>query len=122
MNKILIGIVLFIVGIIIMFISLFIFNKEDDLFMGLKPKATYGKYKIYDVVEQKGLPCAEAIEILDSDNKYTYYFNCLKSDQIYLVNDNEVIKVKDAYNQGIITKEKLYELNIISRMVSNYEE
>jgi hypothetical protein len=91
-------------------------NTDNSLFHGLEPKATYNGYKIYDLVEQRHLACAEAVEILASDNKYTYYFDCLKSDSIYLVKNGKNIKVKDAYNQGIISKEKLYELNIISRM------
>lgn len=98
------------------------FNNQPPLFMGLEPKAIYKEYKIYDVVEQKGLACAEAIEILASDNEYVYYFNCLKSDKIYFVSNNEVMRVKEVYERDIITKEKLYELGIISRMVNSFGE
>lgn len=101
--------------IILMIYKLF----NQDMFYGLQPKAIYNDYKIYDIVEQRGLACAEAIEILVSDGLYDYYFNCLKSDRIYLVNDNEIIKVKDAYKKGIISKEKLYELKILDRMQSS---
>lgn len=92
---------------------------QDDFlsrFEGLKPKAKYQNYKIYDLVEQKGLMCAEAIEFIGYDNTYDYYFNCLKSDQIYFVSDEEVIKVKTFYDAGLITLEVLYNLKIIDRM------
>lgn len=110
-------IILSLTSIFIIFIVLVVecMNRNEDIFYGLTPKAIYNEYKVYDIVEQKNLPCAEAIEILARDDKYEYYFNCLKSDQIYLVNEDTIIKVKDAYNRGIITKEKLYELKIIDR-------
>lgn len=107
-----------IIVILIILISL-TFNKKDCIgseFSDLEPKAVFGNYKIYDLIEQKGLMCAEAIEILGSDEKYSYYFSCLKSGQIYLVSDEEIIKVKNAYDAGIITKEELYDLNIVERM------
>lgn len=85
-------------------------------FDGLKPKASYQNYKIYDLIEQKGLACAEAIEFIGNDDSYDYYFNCLKSDQIFFVNDEEVIKVKTFYEAGYISLEELYNLNIIDRM------
>ena len=103
--------------IFVLIVMAVMFQNENQMFEGLEPKATYKGYKIYDLVEQKHLMCAEAIEILDSDNQYDYYFNCLKSGNIYFVNDKEIIKVRDAYNRGIITKEKLYELGIVDRMV-----
>lgn len=98
------------------FICIYAAVNEDNLFYGLEPKATYNGYKIYDLIEQKGLPCAEAVEILDSDNTYDYYFNCLKSDNIYLVKNSVKIKVKDAYKRGIISIEWLYRLDIIDRV------
>lgn len=85
-------------------------------FDGLKPKASYQNYKIYDLIEQKGLACAEAIEFIGNDDSYDYYFNCLKSDQIFFVNDEEVIKVKTFYEAGLISLEELYNLNIIDRL------
>lgn len=85
-------------------------------FDGLKPKASYQNYKIYDLIEQKGLACAEAIEFIGNDDSYDYYFNCLKSDQIFFVSDEEVIKVKTFFEAGHISLEELYNLNIIDRM------
>ena len=85
--------------------------------LGLEPIAVYNEYRIYDLVEQKGLACPDAIEILASDEEYDYYFTCLKSDKIYLVSDKKKYKVRDAYEKGVITKEKLYDLGIIKRMV-----
>ena len=85
-------------------------------FDGLKPKASYQNYKIYDLIEQKGLACAEAIEFIGNDDSYDYYFSCLKSDQIFFVSDEEVIKVKTFFEAGYISLEELYNLNIIDRM------
>jgi hypothetical protein len=85
-------------------------------FDGLKPKASFQNYKIYDLIEQKGLACAEAIEFIGNDDTFDYYFNCLKSDQIFFVSDEEVIKVKTFYEAGYISLEELYNLNIIDRM------
>lgn len=113
-------IILLSITFLIFIILMIFFCLNKDMFRGLTPKATYKEYKIYDIVEQKGLACAEAIEILDSDLNYDYYFNCLKSDRIYLVSDKEVIKVKEAYRRGIINKESLYELKIVDRMEASY--
>lgn len=93
--------------------------KQDEFlirFDGLQPKAIYNEFKIYDLIEQKALACAEAIEYIGNDPTYDYYFNCLKSDQIFFVSDEEVIKVKTMFAAGHITLETLYELKIIDRM------
>jgi hypothetical protein len=93
--------------------------KQDDFlsrFDGLQAKANYQIYKIFDLVEQRDLPCEEALEFIGDDPKYNYYFNCLKSNQIYFVSDEEVIKVKNFYEAGLITLEELYNLKIIDRM------
>jgi hypothetical protein len=119
MKKLILYLTLFIVFAFIILMALCM-NRNDDMFYGLSPKAIYGSYKIYDLVEQRGLMCAEALEILDQDERYEYYFNCLKSGQIYLVSDTETILVRDAYQRGIITKEKLYELKIVDRNEINY--
>lgn len=103
---------------LILIISLSACTQDDFLsrFEGLNPKATYQNYKIYDLIEQKGLACAEAIEFIGNDDTYDYYFNCLKSDQIFFVSEEEVIKVKTFYEAGQISLEELYNLNIIDRM------
>ncbi|MDD2203086.1 MAG: hypothetical protein PHT75_01145 [Bacilli bacterium] len=114
-KKFLYGIIVILVILVIVFG--FKLKNGDHLFVGLEPKAHYKQYRIYDIIEQKGLACAEAIEILASDETYEYYFNCLKSDRIYFVSDEEVIKVHEAYDRKIITKEELYDLGIIDRLV-----
>lgn len=122
-NKIIFGIVILTI-IFLFLISIFdvnsLFLKDNAPIckecLGLKPKAIYKDYKIYDIIEQKGLACAEALEILDSDYKYDYAFSCLKSSKIYFVNDKKVINVHEAYNKKIITKEELYKLNIVIRI------
>lgn len=104
--------------IILIFMSLSACTQDDFLsrFDGLTPKANYQNYKVYDLIEQKGLACAEAIEFIGNDNTYDYYFNCLKSDQIFFVSDEEVIKVKTFFEAGHISLEELYNLKIIDRM------
>jgi hypothetical protein len=92
------------------------FYELNNSFIGLNPITTYEGYKIYDIVKQRGLACAEAIEILDSDEIYDYYFDCLRSSKIYFVSDKEAITIHEAYDRGIISKEKLYELGIVDRM------
>lgn len=114
-KKVLYGIIAVLTVLVIVF-GLKLKN-GDHLFVGLEPKAIYKQYKIYDIIEQKGLACAEAVEILASDATYDYYFNCLKSDKIYFVSDEEVIKVLEAYDRKIITKEELYDLGIVDRLV-----
>lgn len=105
--------------ILILIINLFACSQDSFLsrFKGLYPKATYQKYKIYDLIEQNGLACAEAIEFIGNDDSYDYYFNCLKSNQIFFVSDEEVIKVKTFYEAGLITLEELFNLKIIDRIV-----
>lgn len=121
MKKKYIYIILFALAILLLSIT-YILSKENTMFLGLEPKATYKGYKIYDLVEQRHLACAEAIEILDHDDKYDYYFNCLRSSQIFFVSKDEVINIHTAYQRKIITKEELYRLGIISRMErSTYE-
>lgn len=104
--------------ILLLIISLSACTQDTFLsrFEGLKPKASYQEFKIYDLIEQKGLACAEAIEFIGNDNTYDYYFNCLKSDQIFFVSEEEVIKVKTFFEAGRISLEELYNLNIIDRM------
>lgn len=105
--------------ILILIINLFACSQDSFLsrFKGLNPKATYQNYKIYDLIEQNGLACAEAIEFIGNDDSFDYYFNCLKSDQIFFVSDEEVIKVKTFYEAGLITLEELFNLKIIDRIV-----
>jgi len=88
-----------------------------DRFKGLEPKARYLNYAVYDLVEQKQLICAEALEFLDEDNTYQYYFSCLKSDQIFFVSDEEIIKIKHFYATGLIDLETLYRLKLVDRML-----
>ena len=87
-----------------------------ERFAKLEPKAVYGDYEIYDLIEQNNLACAEAIEYLDTDDRYQYYFDCLRSDQIFFVSDEEIIKVKHFYAAGLISLEELFRLDIIDRM------
>ena len=91
-------------------------SDKNDLFRGLTPKLYYQDYAIYDLVEQRGLACAEALEIIGNDHTYDYYLSCWKSEQIYFVNEDEVIKIKHAYLAGIITLQELYDLGIVGRM------
>lgn len=99
----------------ILFVITFNLNKMS--FFGLQPVAFYNGYRIYDLVKQKKLPCAEMVEYYPSEmiDGYQYYFPCLKSNQIIMVKKNQVIKIKDAYQQGLISIEKMYEFGLIER-------
>lgn len=101
---------------LILIVIVVMLQDQSNMFDGMQPKAVYKGYKIYDLVEQRNLMCAEAIEILDSDANYDYYFNCLKSQSIYFVNAKEVMTVREAYARKIITKEELHSLGIVDRM------
>jgi hypothetical protein len=85
-------------------------------FEGLEPLAVHDGYAIYDLVAQRQLMCAEALEWLDEDARYTYYFPCLKSAQIFFVSEREVIDVQNAYRAGIVDLNTLFELNLILRV------
>jgi hypothetical protein len=91
-------------------------TNDPSLFDGLQPKAVFDGYKIYDLVEQRGLPCAEALDYVGMDTQYQYYLSCLRKEQIYLVSSQKTVKMTDAIEDGIITLKQLYELKIISRM------
>jgi hypothetical protein len=91
-------------------------NNDSALFDGLQPKAVFDGYKIYDLVEQRGLPCAEALDYVGMDSQYHYYLSCLRKEQIYLVSPQKTVKLTDAIEDGIITLKQLFELKIISRM------
>lgn len=92
-----------------------VIKKENNLFYGLEPLTTFKEYKVYDIVKQKNLPCAMALEILATDDEYQYYFDCLRSDQIYFVGNNEILKVHHMYDLKLVTKEELFELGIVGR-------
>lgn len=96
-------------------------RQEGDMFQGVKPIAVHNSYFVYDLVEQKSLPCAEAIEVLGISRGYEYYFNCLKSEHIYLVRDNVVIDVNEALDKNLIYLEDLYNYGIADRWEVDYE-
>ena len=96
-------------------------NSSDDKFRGLNPIAVHNSYFVYDLVQQKALPCAEMIEVIGVSRGYEYYFNCLKSNQIYLVRDNVVIDVNEALDRNLIYLEDLYNYGIADRWEVEYE-
>jgi len=94
-------------------------NHDLAQFANLEPKAQLNGYKIYDLVEQKGLMCAEAIEFVGENDEYEYYLSCLKGDSIFVVKENRVLLLKDAISQKIFTLDQLVDLNIIGKMAKN---
>ena len=111
-------ILLFAFGVLL-FVNLF--AGEEETFKGVRPITKHNSYYVYDLVQQKSLPCAEAIEILGVSRGYEYYFNCLKSEHIYLVRDNVVIGIDEALERNLISFEDLYNYGIADRWEVDYE-
>lgn len=59
------------------------------------------------VEDRSGDYCAQAIEYFYSDNEYTYYFSCIKSESVYVMVDGKEYKLVNALNNGIVTMKEL---------------
>ncbi len=96
-------------------------SRDDEKYKGLDPIAKYDGYAIYDLVEQKGLMCAEMIEVLGTVDGHDYYLSCLKGSNILFIKDDIKLNIYDVLEDNLISLEKLYELNIIDKMDVIYE-
>lgn len=81
------------------------------------PKPATRAIQIVD--KSSGNYCAQAIEYFYEDNEYKYYFNCIKSNNIYVIINKEEYKLTDALNNGIVTMKELndagYNFNKIAK-------
>ena len=85
--------------------------KIDDLKdMGIK----YKNSKSITLVDKSDVDtCAQSIEPYYEDDEYIYYFNCIKSNFVFVnINGSEYL-LKEALNNNIITVKELEDNNII---------
>lgn len=84
------------------------FPENDDEPLSEIPGATRFVVDIYDRAEEEGLPCDEAMELFYEDDSNEYYFSCIKSQYIMVMdNTGRTIDVITALNEGLITIEDL---------------
>jgi len=59
---------------------------------------------IYDRAEEEQLPCDEALELFYEDETNEYYFSCIKSHYIMVMDSTgRTVDVVTALNEGLIT-------------------
>ena len=75
-------------------------------------------YTIYDYSEE----CDTALELIYEDNKYKYYFECIKSDNVFIEfqTSNRKITLKEALNNNEINIEEI--LNIYPHILIKKEK
>jgi len=71
--------------------------------------------------------CDTALEKFYEDELYEYYFNCIKSDNVYaIINNNEKYLVKDLLNNNptsyVVTIDRLERAGLDFKKVNKYEE
>ena len=73
----------------------------------IEENTDYLFFTIYDYSES----CDSAEELIYEDNQYKYYFNCIKSDKVFIefTTSNNKITLKEALNKNYITPSKLLE-------------
>lgn len=73
----------------------------------IEENTDYLFFSIYDYSEN----CDSAEELIYEDNQYKYYFNCIKSDKVFIefTTSNNKITLKEALNKNYITPSKLLE-------------
>ena len=80
------------------------FPEEDEEHLSEIPGATRFVVDIYDRAEEEQLPCDEAIELFYEDEDAEYYFSCIKSHYIIVMdNTGRTMDVVTALNEGLIT-------------------
>lgn len=82
--------------------------------------------KIKDIVDKtidmKDFACAEALENFYNDDKYSYYYSCIKSDYIVVIyDDGSEQRVSDALKEGNISIEDLDTYEIKYYRYDKYE-
>lgn len=84
-------------------------------FKGLDPIVTIGDYHVYDLVVQRQLACAEALEYVGSDEQFQYYLPCLKGSQMFFVQGDDVLNIFEALEAQVISLEQLFESQLVFR-------
>ena len=84
------------------------FPENDDEQLSEIPGATRFVVDIYDRAEEEQLPCDEALELFYEDETTEYYFSCIKSQYIMVMdNTGMTMDVVTALNEGLITIDDL---------------
>lgn len=66
----------------------------------------------FTIVDETDI-CAQALELFYNDDKYDYYFTCIKSSTTFVKFDNgQKITVVDALNKGLVSIEELTEAGL----------
>lgn len=64
-------------------------------------------------IDDETILCPQMLEEIARDDEYIYYFNCVKSNSVYLIyNNGTKISVRAALNRGTITIEQLLEAGL----------
>ena len=84
------------------------FPENDDEQLSEIPGATRFVVDIYDRAKEEELPCDDATELFFEDETTEYYFSCIKSHYIMVMdNTGMTVDVVTALNEGFITIEDL---------------
>ena len=84
------------------------FPESDDETLSEVPGAVTHVVDIYDRAEEENLPCDEAMELFYEDETNEYYFSCIKSQYIMVMDSTgRTTDVVTALNEGLITIDDL---------------
>jgi len=77
---------------------------ENDEDLSEIPGAVLHVVDIYDRAEEEQLPCDEALELFYEDEANEYYFSCIKSHYVMVMDSTgRTVDVVTALNEGLIT-------------------
>lgn len=94
--------------------------KEEELTEIITSEKSEAAFTIDDRTEI----CAQALELIYSDDENSYYLSCIKSGTIYLVyTDGTEITLKDALEQNAVTMDELMKagLSVIIEPTGNLD-
>ena len=84
-------------------------------FKGLEPITVIDEIDVYDLVVQRQLACAEALEFVGKDDQFQYYLPCLKGSQMFFVTGEDVLNIFEALEAELISLEQLFEAKLVFR-------
>ncbi len=80
------------------------FPENDDEDLSEIPGAVTHVVDIYDRAEEEQLPCDEALELFYEDETNEYYFSCIKSHYVMVMDSTgRTVDVVTALSEGLIT-------------------